>query len=125
MKLVISSSGQGSDAVVDPRFGRCPYFVFADTETGEMTTEANKGLDAAGGAGIAAAQQIAGKHPGAVLTGHCGPNAFSVLESAGIKVYTDVSGTIAEAIEKFRSGALTSASSSDTAPHSGMGKGKQ
>jgi len=122
MKVVISASGQDLNAGVDPRFGRCPFFIVTDTETGEFNAEANKGQGASGGAGIAAAQQVAVLNPGAVLTGHCGPNAFSVLEKAGIKVYTNVTGTAAEAIQNFVKGSLTETTSSDAAPHSGMGR---
>ncbi len=121
MKVVVSASRQDPSSDVDPRFGRCPYFIVTDTGTGEFTAVANKGLEASGGAGIAAAQQVAALSPDAVLTGHCGPNAFSVLEKASIKVYANVTGTVSEAIEKLVRGSLTPASSPDSAPHSGMG----
>lgn len=125
MKIAISSSGQDLEATVDPRFGRCPYFVFVDTETMELEKEENQGNSASGGAGIAAAQQIAAKKPGAVLTGHCGPNAFNVLTAAGIEVFTDISGTVNEAVRQYQSGSLTATKQADASPHAGMGQGRQ
>ena len=60
----------------------------------------------------------------AVLTGNCGPNAFGVLNSAGIKVITGASGTVREAIENYKSGKLQATSQPTTGAHSGMGRGR-
>ncbi|HBT03829.1 MAG TPA: dinitrogenase iron-molybdenum cofactor biosynthesis protein, partial [Thermodesulfobacterium commune] len=35
MKICIVSQGKDLEAEIDSRFGRCRYFVFYDTETGE------------------------------------------------------------------------------------------
>jgi len=124
MKIAVSAVGQDLDAKVDPRFGRCQNFIIVDTDTMEFEAAANGSVGASGGAGIAAAQWIANKGVGAVLTGHCGPNAFNVLNSAGIKVITGAAGTVKEAIEDFKAGKLQTASSPDARPHSGMNRGK-
>ena len=36
MKIAISSTGPDLTDLVDPRFGRCPFYVFVDTETDEF-----------------------------------------------------------------------------------------
>ena len=77
MKIVISAVSPGLDAEVDPRFGRCQYFVVANPETMEFETVDNSSAMAAGGAGISAAQAITDKGVQAVLTGNCGLNARS------------------------------------------------
>ena len=59
MKICITSSGENLDSPVNPRFGRCPYFLIVDTETREVQPLANTGVQAARGAGIAAAQTVA------------------------------------------------------------------
>ena len=94
MRIAISATGTTLDAEVDPRFGRCQYFIMADPETMEFEALENSSAMASGGAGISAAQMIAGKGLEAVLTGNCGPNAYQVLSAASIQVITGVSGKV-------------------------------
>ena len=63
----------------------------------------NPNIEATHGAGTQTAQLIAGKNVKAVLTGNCGPNAERVLQAAGIKVITGVSGTAGAALSKYKS----------------------
>jgi len=67
VKIAISATGPTLDAEVDSRFGRCQYFIIADTETEEFEALDNSSATAAGGAGISAAQMIVGKGVEAVL----------------------------------------------------------
>jgi predicted Fe-Mo cluster-binding NifX family protein len=41
-----------------------------------------------------------------LLTGYCGPNAFRILEAAGIKVGSDISGTVADVVVAFVEGKI-------------------
>ena len=52
MKIAISSSGKDLDSQIDPRFGRCQYFIFIDSETMKFEVSENEGLMASGGAGV-------------------------------------------------------------------------
>ncbi len=115
MKIAISSAGTILDSEVDPRFGRCQYFIIADSETLQFEAVENTSSVASGGAGISAAQMIASKGVKAVLTGNCGPNAYQVLSSAGIEVVTSVSGKVKDAIEAYKQGKYR-ASSQPTVP---------
>ena len=124
MKIAISAAGQSLDAQLDPRFGRCQYFVIVDPDTMEFEAVANNCAAASGGAGIATAQMIAGKGVEVVLTGNCGPNAFGVLNGAGIKVMTGAAGTVQEAIENYQAGKLQASSQPSANAHSGMKRGK-
>ena len=121
MKIAISATGPTLDVEVDPRFGRCQYFIIADTETEEFEALENSSATAAGGAGISAAQMIVKKGVEAVLTGNCGPNAHQVLSPAGIKVITGVSGKVKDAIAEYKLGTYTAAQQANVPDHFGMG----
>jgi predicted Fe-Mo cluster-binding NifX family protein len=121
MKIAISTTGAGLDADVEPRFGRCPYFIIADPETMEFKAMDNSSSMAAGGAGIAAAQSIADNGVKAVLTGHCGPNAHQALSAAGIQIITGVGGKAKDVIENYRLGKYTASEQANVPDHFGMG----
>ena len=123
MRVAISATGSTLDAEVEPRFGRCPYFIIADPDTMQFEGVENSSAMQAGGAGISTGQMIASKGVQVVLTGNCGPNAYQVLSAAGIQVITGVSGKIRDAIQAYKSGQLQATSQSNVAAHSGMGGG--
>jgi predicted Fe-Mo cluster-binding NifX family protein len=91
---------------VDPRFGRCQYFIIVDPETLQYEAIRNPNIDAMGGAGIQSGQIMVNKHVRAVVTGNVGPNAFQTLNTAGIVVVTGASGIVKETIEKYKKGEL-------------------
>jgi len=120
MKVAVSASGTTLDAQVDPRFGRCSAFVLVDTEKGSFEAVENGNAARGGGAGIQAAQLVAGKGAKAVLTGSCGPNAHQTLTAAGIEVFVGCTGSVAQVIESYRQGRLHPAATYNAASHAGM-----
>jgi len=123
MKIAISANGPTLDAEVDPRFGRCAYFIIADPQTMEFEAIDNASAMAAGGAGISAAQMVAQKGVDAIITGNCGPNAHQVLSAAGIEMITGASGKVKDVIESYRAGKLKASSQPNVPDHFGMGGG--
>jgi predicted Fe-Mo cluster-binding NifX family protein len=123
MKIAVSANGPTLDAEVDPRFGRCPYFIIADPETMEFEAIDNASAMASGGAGISAAQMVAGKGVAAIITGNCGPNAHQVLAAAGIEMITGASGKVKDVIESYRDGKFKASSQPNVPDHFGMGGG--
>jgi predicted Fe-Mo cluster-binding NifX family protein len=123
MKIAVSATAPGLDAEVDPRFGRCQYFIIVDPQSMEFEAVDNSNAMASGGAGISTAQMIAGKGVEVVLTGNCGPNAYQTLSAAGVQVITGVSGRIKDAIEAFKAGKFQSSSQPSVGNHYGMGSG--
>jgi predicted Fe-Mo cluster-binding NifX family protein len=120
MKVAISSVGQDLDAQVDPRFGRCAYFLIVDTDTMGFEAIENAAAKAAGGAAVQAAQMMANAGANAVLTGNVGPNAFQTLSSMGLKIYTGLSGTVREAVEQLKQGTLKEITAATVESHFGM-----
>lgn len=110
------------DALTDPRFGRCSHFVIVDIDTMEHKVIENDAAIVASGAGIRAAQTVTSESVDAVVTGHVGPNAFSALQAAGIKMLTGSSGSVFDAIEAFKQGELISLTDAGPA-HMGTGWG--
>ena len=123
MKIAVSATAPGLDAEVDPRFGRCQYFVVVDPQTMEAETLDNAGSLAAGGAGISTGQMIADKGVKVVLTGNCGPNAYQTLSAAGIQVVTSASGRIRDAVEAYKAGKLKPNAQPSVGSHYGTGMG--
>ena len=123
MKIAVSSSGKDLDSQVDPRFGRCAYFIIVETD--DMSFEAfdNESISLGGGAGIQSAQFVASKGAVVVVTGNCGPNAVQALAAASVKIYVGQSGTVRESIEKYMKGDIKSTNTPNVADHYGMGGG--
>ena len=122
MKVAVSAVGKDLDSQIDPRFGRAKYFVVVDSDSGEIVDVLDNAAaqDAAHGAGINAATMVAQAGAGMVLTGRIGPKAFMVLQAAGVGVASDVAGTVRDAVERFRSGAIRPDSAPNADAHQGM-----
>ncbi len=93
MKVALTSTGPSLDARLDPRFGRCAWFVLVETDDMSIEAIENSSASLGGGAGIKSAQRMAQMGAKIVLTGNCGPNAHQTLSAAGIDVVVGCDGT--------------------------------
>ena len=120
MKVAVSSNGEDLNAQLDPRFGRCAYFLVVNPE--DMSFEAfnNESAAQGGGAGIQAAQFLASQGVEAVITGNCGPNAVQTLSAAGVELFGGQTGTVREVVERFKNGHLKPTSEATVDSHFGM-----
>ena len=50
MKIAVSSSGKDLNAQIDPRFGRCAFFVFVETDDMNFEAYDNESIALGGGA---------------------------------------------------------------------------
>ncbi len=123
MKIVVTANGADLDAPASPVFGRCPMYVFVDTETMQFESVENPAMNAAGGAGIQAAQFVVERGAQAVVTGNVGPNAFNVFQPANVPVYLFDGGTVRQAVEAYKAGQLPSSGEASGPAHAGMGRG--
>ncbi|MFH2074999.1 MAG: NifB/NifX family molybdenum-iron cluster-binding protein [Pseudomonadota bacterium] len=109
MKVAITASGEDLNSPVDRVFGRARYFVITDPEeTNVEVLENSQNVNAAQGAGIQSARQIANKSVDVVLTGNIGPNAFRALEAVPIRVFQFGSDTLTvrDALTAWKEGRL-------------------
>jgi predicted Fe-Mo cluster-binding NifX family protein len=103
MKIAVSSTGKSIESDVSDVFARCPYFIFAEIEKGEiMKTEAmeNGNNDQSGGVGISSSRLMAEKNVEAVITGNVGPRAMDVLKQFEIEIYP-YKGSVKDALNDF------------------------
>jgi predicted Fe-Mo cluster-binding NifX family protein len=108
MKIIITSRGNTLESDSDPRFGRGAYFMLIDVGSGAFEAIDNAaGVNADQGAGVQAGQTVAASGAVALLTGHVGPKAKAALDGTGIKIYSNISGTVQEVLDTFRSGSMT------------------
>ncbi len=117
MKICVTAQGKDLDSQVDPRFGRCQYFLMIDPEALTCESMENPNRETGGGAGIRSGQMMSSHGVQAVLTGHMGPNAFRTIASEGVQVYLGVSGPVREAVEKFKQGQYRASGQPDTGSH--------
>ena len=113
MKLCITAAGNDLSAATDAAFGRAPWFMLIDTETGAAEAVANPSVNAGHGAGIAAAQLMADRVVAAVLTGRLGPKAQAALSAAGIAMHEGLAAcAVSEALAQFKTGKYGAATGS-------------
>ena len=120
MKIAISSTGKDLNSQVDPRFGRCAYFIVVETE--DMSFEAceNENTALSGGVGIQSASFIISKNVKAVLTGNCGPKAMQTFTAGEVEVFTGQAGMVKEAVERYKNGNLRSSAQATVGEKSGL-----
>ena len=118
MKVAFTTSGDSLNAPLDSRFGRAPKFLVYDLDSETFIVFDNhQNLNAAQGAGIQSAETVARLGAKSLVTGHCGPKAFRVLTSAGIKIYNTAASTVGAALEAFKTGKLKPAETADVEGH--------
>lgn len=99
MRIAVSAQGSTPDSQVDPRFGRCAWFVVYDTESGAFESIDNgESVSAASGAGVQTASRVTQAGIDRVLTGQCGPKATRGLAESGIEIVTGATGTVRDAL---------------------------
>lgn len=117
-KIAFSTSGTGLASEVDLRFGRASGFLVYDlTDESVQLLENRQARNAEQGAGIQAAETVVRAGVDTLVTGHCGPKAFKVLDAAGIAVFNGACGTVYESLEALQAGKLRRATAADVEGH--------
>lgn len=108
MKIMVSSFSETPNAQANPRFGRADWLILFNTENKTEKSFPNPASSQSGGAGVAAAQFVVDQKADVVISGHFGPNAASVLSTAGIKMilFSDEQQTCQQLVSAFQQGEL-------------------
>jgi len=117
MKVAVSSNGENLDDQVDPRFGRCQFFVVVNPDDMNFEVLNNESAALGGGAGIQTAQFLASQGVAVVITGNCGPNAVQTLSAAGIELFGGQAGTVREVVKRYKDSDLQPTSEANVDSH--------
>lgn len=123
MKVAVSSTGNNLDAQLDPRFGRCAFFLVINPDDMSFEAFENDSAFQGGGAGIQSARFLASQKVEAVITGHCGPKAVQTLSAAGVELFAGQAGAVHEVVERFKIDNLRPTSEATVDSHFGVGGG--
>lgn len=83
-------------------FGRAPYFLLYDMESGTSEVKRNPAAQAQGGAGLKAAQFVVDCKADVLITPRCGKNSAEVLQAAEIKIYKSEGPGVNQNITAFK-----------------------
>lgn len=106
MIIAISAQGKTLESPLDPRLGRAERFLLVDGDAGTFTVLEPQTGEFAHGAGIQTAQKLLKAGVKTVISGDCGPKALLVFQTAGIKVFSASGGTVRDALDAWKKGAL-------------------
>jgi predicted Fe-Mo cluster-binding NifX family protein len=85
MKIAIPASTDKADALIDNRFGRCPFFCFYNQETEQIDFVENNLRNGAGGVGPQVSEFLANNGVNKVCAVEIGPKAKDVLDKLKIE----------------------------------------
>lgn len=100
MRIAIPLEENKADVCVS--FGRAPYFLFHDTETGVDDIKVNPAAQAQGGAGIKAAQFAVDEGANVIITVRCGQNAADVFKAAEIQIFKAEGSSASENLSAYQ-----------------------
>jgi predicted Fe-Mo cluster-binding NifX family protein len=95
----VAAEGKDPSSPVSPVAARCPYLLLFDEKGTLVEAEPNPYKDARGGAGIRAADLLAGKGVKVVVAGEFGPRMAGAMKERGIR-YLAFKGNTADAVKK-------------------------
>ena len=102
MRIAVVSAGPYWSSDLAGVFGRSPYILFFDTETGSTQSLANPGAESTGGAGPEAAQFVLSQGAEVLVAPKVGPKAHKVLEAAGVRFVFRKGGASGAALAEAR-----------------------
>jgi predicted Fe-Mo cluster-binding NifX family protein len=100
----------GLESAVSSHFGQALFFIIIDDGTNDIKTIKNTAKGGhQGTAGLTPGQLIMEQEVNVVLCGGLGVRAVQMFEQAGIHVFNQASGTVADAMKAYKEGKLPEA----------------
>lgn len=106
MIIAIPVNENNTEPSICVSFGRAPWFLFHNTETGTSQVLANPAANAESGAGVKAAQFVVDHNVDMLITVRGGENAAEVLLAADIQIYRAKGGAAKENLTALAEGKL-------------------
>ena len=105
VRIAFATNKGGLDDQIADRFGRAPTYTIVDVDldTGEIKSIhviENPGYQAGGGAGVTAVQRLIEEKVEVAVGPSPGPNAYTALQQAGIKIISITGVTVREALRQ-------------------------
>lgn len=107
MKVCVPSMGRNLNEPISQHFGRAPFFLIVDQESGSVEVLENRS-EHMGGVGKPP-EHIASRGAEVMICSGLGSKAIDMLSSYGICTYVGAQGSVGEAIGQWREGRLPSA----------------
>lgn len=119
MKIAISCTEESIERMASPSFGRAPLFYLTESKGKPGYFVPNtQNKQAVQGAGIQSAQTVLREEAEVLITGHCGPKAFRVLNEGGVRIFQgEPKRTVEEALKDFSNNKLVELKTSDVEGH--------
>jgi len=115
VRIAVTALRPELSSPIDQRFGRTRCLLIIDLPERATTVIDNRPeIHAARDAGLQVARRVIENQAEALITGHCGPNAFHALLGAGVTVYKVSDGSVAEALDDLIEGKLIPAVKADS-----------
>ncbi|BCS87781.1 NifB/NifX family molybdenum-iron cluster-binding protein [Pseudodesulfovibrio sediminis] len=101
MKIAVPCSEPNLDSKVGRRLGTAAYLLIVETD--DMSFEVLDGPppSSAPGAGVQVISLVVDRGARAILVGYASPHIIKAMRRQGIKVMTDVSGVVRDAVSEF------------------------
>ncbi len=118
MRIAVPAQSRELSSEIDLRFGRAEWLIVVDSETSKLEAYGNAvSLKCVQLSGVQVAQNLVDAGVETVLTRYIGPNAFEILEVAGIRIFLAEKQTVQEAIDSFKSDKLNEIHSANVKGH--------
>lgn len=107
MRIAIASKGPTLDSMISPTCTETTHFIFMNLESGNFYAFENPNLNRTGYTDFPIAESLLGAGISAVLMQECKPEVQRSLQEGGIRLYTNIQGTVSEGIEQYKEGRLS------------------